>query len=329
MTLSYKITAIGSPILDILSYVDDAFLQENNQVKGQASLVSQADSAFLYEKVKVETQQSGGSVANTAAGFASLGGACAFIGLVANDLFGDQFAHDIQQVGVDFKPEILQDRGPTGTCIVMITPDGERTMATHLGVAVHLAPDALDMMTIRNSEITFLEGYLFLQDMGLETLQAAALMAHTAGNKIALTLSDPFCVQMKRDVIAEFISGHVDILLCNEDELKLLFETDDLDAALAQLPEHVELAAVTRGAQGSIIVTESGNIAVSCAPVAQLVDTTGAGDIFASGFLYGITHGMSPADAARLGHQCAGLIVQQIGARPQQPLRHFVLSAAA
>lgn len=326
---TYKITAIGSPILDILAHVDDDFLLQENLVKGQAKLVTAEESAFLYDKITVVKQQSGGSVANTAAGFASLGGDCAFIGLIADDLFGQQFKADIQQVGVDFKPEILKNLGPTGTCIVTITPDSERTMATHLGVAVHLTPDAIDVATIRDSEITFLEGYLFLQEMGLDTLQATALMAHTADQTVAMTLSDPFVVQMKRDVIADFVKGHVDILLANDDEIKLLYETDDLNEAITKLQQDVTLAAVTMGANGCIVVTEDSQHHVPCAAVPQLVDTTGAGDLFASGFLYGITHGLDPVAAAQLGNQCAGLIVQQIGARPQKPLQQLLLSAAA
>jgi sugar/nucleoside kinase (ribokinase family) len=328
MTKTYKMTAVGSPILDILASVSDDFLQQENMIKGQMKLVTAQESEFLYQKVTPQTQQSGGSAANTAAGFASLGGACAFMGLIANDLFGEQFSNDIQQVGVDFKPEILDGRGPTGSCIVCISPDSERTMATHLGVAVYLTPDALDVETIRNSDITFLEGYLFLQEMGLETMQAAALMAHTAGKQVALTLSDPFCVQMKRDVIEDYITGHVDILLANEDEVKLLFETDDFDHAIAQLPKHVELAVVTRGAGGAWVVEENKIDKVPCAKVMQVVDTTGAGDLFAGAFLYGITHGMSNVEAAQLGNQCAGLIIQQIGARPQKPLQQLFLSAA-
>lgn len=326
---AYKITAIGSPILDILANVEDDFLIQENMVKGQARLISADESTFLYEKITVVTQQSGGSVANTAAGFASLGGNCAFIGLIADDLFGQQFKADIEQIGVDFKPEILKDMGPTGTCIVTITPDSERTMSTHLGVAVHLTPDAVDVATIRDSEITFLEGYLFLQEMGLDTMQAAALMAHTADRTVAMTLSDPFVVQMKRDAIADFVKGHVDILLANEDEIKLLYETEDLGEALIKLQQDVSLATVTLGPKGCIVVTEHGQQHVPCAAVPQLVDTTGAGDLFASGFLYGITHGMEPVAAAQLGNQCAGLIVQQIGARPQKPLQQLLLSAAA
>ncbi len=326
---AYKLTAIGSPILDILAMVDDDFITAENMVKGQTRLISAEDSAQLYNNITVNTQQSGGSAANTAAGFASLGGACAFIGMIANDLFGQQFTSDITGSGVDFKADIVTERGPTATCIVAITPDGERTMSTHLGVAVHLAPDAVDVATIRDSEIVFLEGYLFLQEMGMDTLQATALMAHTADRRIALTLSDPFVVQMKRDAIADFVEGHVDILLANEDEIKLLFETDDLDAALNALSKQVTLAVVTCGADGCIVVTEQMVRAVPCEPIANVIDTTGAGDLFASGFLYGLTHGLDIIEAAALGNQCAGVIVQQIGARPQQPLRQFVLSAAA
>lgn len=327
--MSYKITAIGNPILDILAYVDEDFIQQENLAKGQARLINAQESEFLYGKLKVETQQSGGSVANSVAGFASLGGKSAFIGVIANDMFGEQFSSDIQNVGVTFKPEVVEGRGPTGSCLVAITPDGERTMSTHLGVSGHMTPDAIDMMTIRDSEIVFLEGYMFLQDMGLETMQAAALMAHTADRKIALTLSDPFCVQMKRDIIADFVTGHVDILLCNEAEVKLLFETDDLNHAVAQLPEHVELAVVTCGSQGCIVVRPGQIDRVPGQKVVQVVDSTGAGDLFAAGFLYGITHGMDEVSAAKLGNQCAALIIQQIGARPQKPLQQLLLSSAA
>ncbi|HEY1095940.1 MAG TPA: adenosine kinase [Alphaproteobacteria bacterium] len=326
--MSYKVTAIGNTILDILAYVDEDFIQQENLVKGQAKLINAQESEFLYNKLKVETQQSGGSAANSIAGFASLGGKSAFIGVIANDMFGEQFTSDIQDIGVTFKSEVIDGRGPTGTCLAMITPDGERTMSTHLGVSVHMTPDAIDMMTIRDSEIIFLEGYMFLQDMGLETLQAAALMAHTADRQIALTLSDPFCVQMKRDIIADFITGHVNILLCNEAEVKLLFETDDLNHALAQLPEHVELAVVTCGEKGCIIVQPGQIDRVPAAKVIQVVDSTGAGDLFAAGFLYGITHGMDKVSAAKLGNQCAALIIQQIGARPQKSLQQLLLSAA-
>jgi sugar/nucleoside kinase (ribokinase family) len=327
MTHRYKMAAIGSPILDILARVDDDFLMTHNLVKGQAKLVSADESEFLYQKLTVEKQQSGGSVANSAAGFASLGGACAFMGVIADDLFGQQFTSDIENVGVTFKPEVLKGRGPTGTCMVSITPDGERTMATHLGVAVHLTPDAVDMVTLRESEITFLEGYLFFQDMGLETMQAAALMAHTADNKIALTLSDPFCVQMKRDVMLPFITGHVDILLCNEDEIKLLFEHDDLNYCLDQLTDHVELAVVTCGDKGCIVV-EPGRIdRVVGEKVTNVVDTTGAGDLFAAGFLYGITHGLDNIAAAKLGNQCAAHVIQHIGARPEIQLQNLLKAA--
>jgi sugar/nucleoside kinase (ribokinase family) len=327
MSNQYKISAVGSPILDILARVDDDFLLTHHLVKGQAKLVTSDESEFLYPKIKVERQQSGGSVANSAAGFASLGGRCAFMGVIADDLFGQQFTHDIEQVGVTLKPEILKDRGPTGTCIVLITPDGERTMATHLGVAVHLTPDAIDVSTIRDSDIVFVEGYLFFQDMGLETMQAAALMAHTAGNKIALTLSDPFCVQMKRDEMMNYITGHVDILLCNEDEIKLLFQNEDLNYCLDQLTDHVELAVVTCGDKGCIVVQPGRIDRVAGEKVAQVVDTTGAGDLFASGFLYGITHDLDVIAAATLGNQCAAQVIQHIGARPDMPLQNLLKAA--
>lgn len=318
----YDVTAIGTPIVDIISMADKAFLQEHKLNMGSMTLIDKDTSNHLFEASGPVTQQSGGSAANTIAGIASFGGRCAFIGRALNDETGKVFQHDMHALNVKFDFCVDDNpEGQTARCIIFVTEDGERTMATYLGVGTELAPDDLDMNAIRNAKITYMEGYLFDGALAKEAYHAAALTAHMAGREVALTLSDPFCVQRHRDDFKKLIAGHIDILFANEVELLSLYETDNLEEAITRVSADVRICAVTLGAKGAIILTDKDRVDIAAEPVAKVIDTTGAGDMFAAGFLYAYTRGMSSEDCGKLGAKAAAKIIVQVGARPSQELK--------
>ena len=317
---TYDVIGVGNAIVDVLSPTEDEFLTSHGLDKGMMTLIDTDQAAALYDAMGPGIEVSGGSAANTLAGIASLGGKGAYIGKVRNDTLGGVFNHDIKAIGVDFRTPPATDGATTARCLIFVTPDAQRTMQTYLGISVELGPDDIDEGAIRESQITYLEGYLFDPPAAKQAFVKAAEIAHAAGRKVALTLSDPFCVDRHRAEFMHLISGHVDIVFANEDETKSLFEVDDFDSALQQMQGHCEIAALTRSEKGSVIVAGGDVHVVDAAPVDKVVDTTGAGDLFAAGFLYGLTNGRDLADCGRIGGLAAAEIISHYGARPEVSL---------
>lgn len=318
------VLGIGNAIVDILAETEDAFLNDNRLAKGAMSLVSAEEQNALYEKTGQAIESSGGSAANSMAGIAALGGKAAFAGKVKKDQLGRVFTHDIRASGVAFETPASEDGAPTATCLVLITPDGQRTMQTYLGACIEFGPDDLDLEQVANAQVTYLEGYLWDPEDAQAAFFTAAQAAHKAGRKIALSLSDPFCVDRHREGFLAFIEEHVDILFANEDEIMSLFQADDFDAAIEMTRGKVEIAALTRSAEGSVIVTPDETISIPAHRIDKLVDTTGAGDAYAAGFLAAYTQGRSLEVSARLGGLLAAIIIQQIGARPSATVQHLL-----
>ncbi|MBV8463636.1 MAG: adenosine kinase [Acidimicrobiales bacterium] len=323
------VVAIGNALVDVLAPSTDEVLARLGLVKGTMALVDLERSRAIYEAMGPTTEASGGSAANTAAGIAGLGGEVAYLGRVADDELGRAFVHDIRSIGVRFDPrpaEAGADR-MTGHCLVLVTDDAERTMATHLGVAADFDGVDLHAGHLSATQIVYLEGYLWDQPPAKAAMREAIEVAHAADAAVALSLSDPFCVQQHQREFLDLLTGDVDLLFANEEEASLLFGTPDLEGTLGALEETGVLAAVTRGAEGCVVVAAGGPEAVPAAPVDRVVDTTGAGDLFAAGFLFGITHGLGPLDAARLGSLCAAEVVSHVGARPLADLRKLAAEA--
>ena len=323
-TVTYDVTGVGNAIVDVLSPTEDTFLQEHGLDKGMMTLIDTDRARQLYDAMGPGVEVSGGSAANTLAGLASLGGNGAYIGKVRNDTLGGVFHHDINAIGVDYRTPAATDGDSTARCLIFVTPDAQRTMQTYLGISIRLGPGDIDEEVIRDSQITYLEGYLFDPPEAKQAFVKAAEIAHAAGCKVALTLSDPFCVDRHRAEFMHLISGHVDIVFANEDETKSLFEVDDFDTALQHMRGHCEIAAMTRSEKGSVIVAGDEVHVVDAAPVDRVVDTTGAGDLFAAGFLYGLTRGRDLADCGRIGGLAAAEIISHYGARPEVSLEKLL-----
>lgn len=319
------IVGIGNAIVDVLSKTDDAFLQSERLNKGAMTLIEEEQAEALYKKMGPGMEMSGGSAANTIAAFAAMGGRAGYIGKVSNDQLGNVFRHDICASGVQFTTAPLEDGPSTARCLILITPDAQRTMCTYLGACVWIAPSDLDEAMIANAGVTYLEGYLFDRPRAKQTFRRAAEVAHAAGKKVALSLSDAFCVERHRDEFLDLVEHHVDILFANESEIMSLYKTEDFDRAVQQVKEHCELAALTRSEKGSVIVSKTGEpIIVPAAPVAKVVDTTGAGDMYAAGFLFGHARGFPLAECGYLGSLAAAEVISHVGARPQSDLAALV-----
>src|SRR4051794_30491223 len=321
---SIDVLAIGNAIVDVLAQTDDAFLVAQGVRKGAMQLIDEERAESLYAAMGPATIISGGSGANTAVGVASLGGRAAFIGKVRDDELGRLYTHDLHPVGVSFGVRPATEGPATARSFILVTPDGERTMNTYLGACQNLTPDDVEPHQVRAAKIVYLEGYLWDPPEAKKAFRKAVTIAHEAGNAVALTLSDPFCVDRYRD---EFLGlmrdGSLDILFANIHELKSLHQTADEDTALAALRDEAAniLGVVTRSSEGALVVARGEMRAVPAHPVDRVVDTTGAGDLFASGFLAGLTRGLDHADCARLGGLAAAEVIQHIGARPQADLR--------
>ena len=318
------VVGIGNAIVDILVEVDEHFLEKQELAKGTMALIDAGQALELYRKLNDYVEQSGGSAANTMAGIASLGGSSGFIGRVRDDELGAAFTRDIRQVGVEYTTPPALAGPSTGRCIVLVTPDGERTMQTYLGACAALSMEDLNEEMIATSAVTYLEGYLWDPPEAKAAFLTAAAMAHEAGKKVSLSLSDPFCVERHREEFQSLVDDHVDILFGNESEILSLYETENLGAALDRVGSSCELTAVTLGADGAAVITGKADRRVPALPVKNVVDTTGAGDLFAAGFLYGITHGATPVDAARTGGICAAMVISQFGARPKERLADLI-----
>jgi sugar/nucleoside kinase (ribokinase family) len=321
---SLDVVGIGNAIVDVLSHADEAFLKAQDLAKGSMTLIDGARAEVLYAAMGPGVEVSGGSAANTMAGLASLGGRGAFVGKVRNDQLGGIFQHDIRAAGVAFDTPAATDGPPTARCLIFVTADAQRTMGTFLGAAVELAPDDLDRAVIQRAKVTYLEGYLWDAPDAKAAFQAAAEMAHEAGRKVALTLSDPFCVERHRDSFIELIGGHVDLLFANEVEIRSLFQVEDFDRALQETRGHCEIAALTRSDRGSVVLADGEVHVVDAVPVDRVIDTTGAGDLYAAGFLHGYTRGKGLYDCGRIGALAAAEAISHYGARPETGLADLV-----
>jgi sugar/nucleoside kinase (ribokinase family) len=318
------VLTLGNAIVDVLAHTDEAFLLQKKVHKGAMQLIDEPRAEELYRDMGPAIIVSGGSGANTAAGVASLGVKAGFIGKVKNDETGKLFAHDLKAIDVHYDVVPAEDGPATARSFILVTPDGERTMNTYLGACQNLTPDDVNPETVRASSIVYLEGYLWDPPAAKEAFRKAVRIAHEAGNQVALTLSDAFCVDRYRD---EFLSlmrdGSLDILFANIHELQSLYGTSDADSALAALREEHLLGVITRSGDGALVVSRSETRAIPAFPVERVVDTTGAGDLFAAGFLAGLTQDLDLTDCARLGSLAAAEIISHLGARPQVSLREL------
>lgn len=310
---------IGNALVDVLATVDDAVLTEHGLVKGSMRLCDADEAAAVYASMGPAIERSGGSAANTAVGVASLGGRAGFVGRVRDDQMGAVFTHDIRAAGVSFESAPAASGPPTGQCLVLISPDAQRTMSTHLGTAGLLEAGDVADDQVASAAITFLEGYLWEEPSAKEAILGAISAAHAAGRQVSFTLSDSFCVERNRAEFLSLIESSIDILFANEAELTSLYESDDFDGCLERLRGVVALAAVTRGAAGSVLVTADRTEVVGAEPV-EVVDTTGAGDLYAAGVLHGLATGLPMAECGRLGSIAASAVIGHTGARPGQSL---------
>lgn len=320
------IVAIGNAIVDVIAKADDAFIASEGLSKGAMQLLFTTEEAeALYAKMGPGVEASGGSAANTIAGIAALGGKTGFIGQVADDELGDVFRHDITALGVKFDTPARTGEPASARCLILVTPDGERTMNTFLGASQHLPPAALDTDLIENGAILYLEGYLWDPEEPRAAMDKAIDIAHAAGRRVAFTLSDGFCVDRHRDGFQELLDkGRIDILFANEDEIKSLNETQDFEAAVAATAAKTPILVVTRSEKGAIAVKDGQRFAVTAEPIDRVVDATGAGDQFAAGFLVGQAEGRSIEDSLTMGAVCAAEVIQHYGPRPETDIRALV-----
>jgi sugar/nucleoside kinase (ribokinase family) len=317
----FDVVGIGNALVDVIAHAGDTFLDHHSLVKGSMELIDTDRAVQLYRALGSAVEMSGGSAANTMCGVASLGGRAAYIGKVSDDDLGNVFGHDMNALGVSFRRGAPEGDTPTGRCIIVVTPDAQRTMSTYLGVSSLLSADDLDEEAIADGAVLYMEGYLFDRDDAKKAFRRAAATAHAAGRTVSLTLSDSFCVDRHRDDFAALVRDDVDILFGNSDELCSLYELDSLDEAIDRVRGECELAAITAGKQGSFVVSADDVVVVPAEPVARVLDTTGAGDLYAAGFLFGYTAGLDLKHCGDLGSLAAGLVIQQIGPRPRQNLR--------
>jgi sugar/nucleoside kinase (ribokinase family) len=321
-TPSTDVIGIGNAIVDVIARTEDDFLVRHGMRKGTMALIDEARAGAIYDAMGAAVEISGGSAANTIVGVASLGARAAFVGKVKRDALGGVFAHDIQAAGVRFGTPAAAAGPSTGRCYVLVTPDGERTMNTYLGAAQDLHPGDIDADAIADAGITYLEGYLWDPPPAKEAFLKAAKIAHAAERWVALSLSDVFCVDRHRGEFLDLIrTGAVDLVFANERELHSLYETADFDTALGALRQDARLSAITRGEKGCLVVTREETHAIPAAPVERVVDATGAGDLFAAGFLVGLARAADHRAAARLGALAAAEVIGHLGARPETSLK--------
>ncbi|HEX6241316.1 MAG TPA: adenosine kinase [Polyangiales bacterium] len=326
MSQLLDVTGIGNAIVDVIAHATDADIARLALAKGSMTLIDEAQASALYAGMAPAREISGGSVANSIAGVAALGGTAGYIGKTRNDQLGEVFAHDIRAAGVSFGTAASTSGAATARCLILVTPDGQRTMSTYLGACVGLGPEDIDEALLARSKVTYIEGYLWDPPRAKEAILRAAQLAHQHGRKVALSLSDAFCVNRHRTEFSRLLDDHVDILFANESEALALTQTSDYDAALKALRGRAEISVVTRGAAGASVIGRDELVHVPAEPIEKLVDTTGAGDLFAAGFLFGHTHGRSLADSARIGALCAAEIISHYGARPEQSLSALLAS---
>ncbi len=320
-TPRFEVTAVGNAIVDVFAQASDALLHTHGLAKGAMSLIDARDAERLYDLMGPGLEMSGGSAANTVAAIAALGGRTAYIGKVADDQLGDVFAHDIRAIGVTYDTPRLTEGLSTARCLVFVTPDAQRTMQTFLGATTQLGPEDVDLSYIAASQVLYLEGYLWDQPRAKEAMRGAAEAARHAGVKVALTLSDAFCVARFRDEFLDLIDSHVDILFANESEILSLYQVERFDAALQRVRGHVEIAALTRSEKGSVVARGDTVHLIEAVPGVDVVDTTGAGDAYAGGFLHALTQGYDLETCGRLGGALAAHVISHVGARPVGDIR--------
>lgn len=318
------VVCIGNAIVDILSQAQESDIGRLGLTRGAMTLIEAERAQTLYQQMGPAMEASGGSAANTAAGIASLGGVAAYVGKVRDDQFGGVFSHDIRASGVEFTSAPANAGPPTARCLIFITPDAQRTMNTYLGACVNLTEDDIDSGQIARAKVTYMEGYLWDRDEAKQAYLKAAAVAHDYNRQVSITLSDAFCVERHRDSFRELIKGHVDILFANEAEIMSLYQVDSFDAALQHVRAECQIAALTRSEHGSVIVAGDEVHVVDAVPVAHVADTTGAGDQYAAGFLYGLTHGHDLAACGRLGSIAAAEVIAHVGPRPEVRLSELV-----
>lgn len=310
------VVGIGNALVDVLSQESDAFLHAQGLTKGAMQLVDEARARELYAAMGPAMEVSGGSAANTIVGVASFGGRAHYVGKVRDDQLGEVFSHDLRSVGVGYSTSAATSGPSTGRCLIVVTPDAQRTLTTFLGASTQLGPADVDKSLIEGAGILYLEGYLFDPPQAQRAFHTAAGLAHAAGAKVALTLSDPFCVDRHRAAFRELVERHVDILFANEVEIRALYQASDFDGALQQVRHHTAVAALTRSERGSVVVAGDEIHVIDAHPVRAVVDTTGAGDLYAAGFMFGLSRGLGLAACGRLGSLAAAEVISHVGARP-------------
>jgi sugar/nucleoside kinase (ribokinase family) len=323
------VVGIGNALVDVLSQESDAFVEAQRLTKGAMQLVDEARARELYAAMGPAVEVSGGSAANTIVGVASFGGRAHYVGKVRDDQLGDVFSHDLRAVGVGYSTSATTSGPATGRCLIVVTPDAQRTLTTYLGASVQLGPDDVDKHLIERAAIVYLEGYLFDPPEAQRAFHVAAAIAHAAGRKVALTLSDPFCVDRHRAAFRELVERHVDILFANEAEIRALYEAADFDAALQQVRSHCAVAALTRSERGSVVVAGADVHVIDARRLGPVVDTTGAGDLYAAGFLFGLSRGRDLPTCGRLGSLAAAEVISHVGARPLTPLTRLAAEVPA
>jgi sugar/nucleoside kinase (ribokinase family) len=321
---AHDVVALGNAIVDVLSESDDGFLDSHGLAKGGMQLVDEDQAKALYGDMGPGVESSGGSAANTMVGVAAMGGRSAFVGRVQNDQLGEVFTHDIRASGVTFDPPVAQPGLATARCLVLVTPDAQRTMNTFLGASAELGPDDVDPDLILGAQVTYLEGYLWDPEPAKEAFRKAMQVAKAGGRQVALSLSDAFCVDRHRTEFRELVAGPVDILFANEAEILSLYEVEDFDDAMEAVRADAPLSVLTRGENGCVIVTAEETLMVGAKTPEKLVDTTGAGDLFAAGFLHGFTQGRDLTACGRMGAVAAAEIISHYGARPEQDLKALI-----
>ena len=314
------VVALGHPLVDVLVHETDDVVARAKVERGAMTMVDAARSDEIYAQLGPAQETSGGSAANTAVGVTAFGGRAAFVGRIADDTFGKVFAHDLRSAGVEYDVPPATDGSPTGRCLVIVAADADRTMCTYLGAGAEIDPRDVDEERIASAQITYLEGYLWDEDVAKDAIRRAASFARDAGRRVALTLSDPFCVDRHRAEFLELIESVVDIVFANEEEITMLYEVDSFDEAAKRVGARCEVAALTRGAHGSVVISSGSRYNIPADPVDRVVDTTGAGDLYAAGVLYGLTHDHDPVTCGRLGSLAAAEVISHLGARPEASL---------
>ena len=321
---AFDVLGIGNAIVDVITHADDAFIAKQALVKGSMTLIDEARAETLYAAMGPGVEISGGSCGNTIAGVASFGGKGCYVGKVRNDQLGAVFGHDLRATGVTFTTSQATEGPATARCLILVTPDAQRTMNTYLGACTRLGPTDIDIKQVAGAQVTYVEGYLWDPPEAKKAVLKAFDAAHAAGRKVSITLSDSFCVDRYREEFRSLLRDKVDILFANESEIKSLYQVDSFEAALAAARAENKICALTRSEKGSVVVKGSETHEVPAAPVSKVVDTTGAGDLYAAGFLFGFTHGKSLAECARLGGIAAAEVISHVGARPEKALKGLI-----